>query len=1052
MSRLSSLTKARLRLYCELHAHSWFSLLDGVASPEQLVAAADMAGLPALALTDHDGLYGVVPFVAAAQAAGIKPILGSELTLADGHHLTLLAENQTGYQSLSQLITLAKADQPKGQAALSWDVLHTHRAGLICLTGCRQGLVAAPWLSGQTAKALAALDRLVDLFGPQQLFVELQRHAEFRDKALGNALRSFAITRGLPLVATGNVHYTASAEAGLHDALTSIRLRVPLLQAQERKLLRANAQFYLRSPAEMAAIFADLPEAITNTAVIAERCNVTLPSGLEVLPSIPIPGGLTAGAYLRQLCIDALPQRYPHEQAEARARLENELKIIAQLHLENYFLVNRDICQFCEREGVLFHLRGAAASSIVAYLLRISKVDPIEFDLISERFVSTEHGGTPDMDMDIDAAKRERVIQYVYDHYGRDHAAMACTYVTYRQRSAMRDAAYALGIKPSTAAALEEQAQAAEDEGRTAALTRPTTLAPELWAQLTDLAQALRQRPRHLGIHNGGMIISGQLLAQVVPLEPATMDARSVVQWDKEFLELLGIVKTDLLGLRMLSAISDTLDLIKKTRGITLKLDEIGLKDIKAVLAELRKAKNIGVFQAESGAQISLMPRMQPRSFFDLLVLNSLIRPGPMLSGAVREYMRRRLGLAPVTYLHPLLEKALKPTLGVLVWQEQVIESAHEIAGFGAGQGDALRRALGHKDAAEAIERFRAAFLAGAVAQGVPHAVAHQVWQLIANFAGYSFNKAHAAAFAQITYWSAWLRLNFTAEYFCGLLRHVPLGTYPAHVLEAEARRKGVQLLPFDVNRSLAKTTVEKTRGGLAIRYGLEHIRGMSEASAEAVVQARGQQPFRSLTDFVARTAVDRGLADNIAQAGALDGLGERRTMTWGLTQAFEAARNPQLAFDLDLPNEKTMPPPFTLAQKVMKTFALTGVTASNIHLTDFRRKDFEREGCWSYRQLEALTRLAPPEQRRRLARSRGRVKAGGIVADGLRMPESANGTAFVMLDDRAGQVNVTIPPELAEAAKAVVQQGLYLVVAGRFRPNGNVISIVAESFRELSG
>jgi error-prone DNA polymerase len=1074
--------------YCELHAHSVFSLLDGVPFPEELAERAAELGLPAVALTDHDAIYGAVPFFARANALGVKPILGAELSLLDGAdpieraHLTLLAETQAGYRSLCQLISQGRLAAPKGQSALTWEMLAGHTSGLVCLTGCQRGPVARRLLARQPLLAGQALDRLLDAFGRVNVYVELQRHLCREDRRLTQHLAALACDRGLKCVATGNVHYLTSDDADLHDVLVSIRERVPLPQAARAtdpasRVLRPNHQYYLRGAAGMLDLFPDLPEAVHNTCEVAERCTVALPAGLQVLPVFPRPAGLTAEGYLRQVCGAALPRLYPQGARQALALLDKELGLIEQLGLANYFLIVWDIVRFCRQRGILCHGRGSAANSLVAHLLGISAVDPIAQGLVVERFLSVEHGGTPDIDLDIDAARRETVIQYVYDRWGRDHAAMACTYVTFRSASAIRDAGFALGFKPETverlASALESERRqhVPDNDGRLeppdvpiseiAGKLRASRMNAELssaeWQRLVNMAARLQRRPRHLGLHNGGMVITGDPLAALLPIEPATMENRTVVQLDKEFLEQMGIVKIDLLGLRMLSAIADAVKLVEQGRGQVVALDALDFCDRK-VYDQICSAQTIGIFQIESGAQVSIIPSLQPRRFQDLVVEISLIRPGPLQGNMVRPYIRRRQGLELVTFLHPRLRPALAETLGVIVFQEQVIKIARDFAGFTPGRGELLRRALGHKHAAEALQKFKADFCRGAIERGVAAETAEQAWQMIANFAGYSFSKAHAAAFAVIVYWSAWLRVHYPAEYFCGLLRNAPLGTYPANVLESEARRVGVKFLPFDINRSMAKATVEAgswrleagkdlrtsslqpPASNFAIRYGLDYVHGLGQERAEALVQLRGEQPFRSLADFVARactpqTGLDRRVAEALIMAGAFDEFGERRQLLWDLAEAFDIARRPAPQLALEIPDEQAHMPAMTAEQRLLRTFAATGVTAG-MHLAELRRDAFARAGCASYRELQAK-------------RSGSLVRAGGLVADGLRRPPTAKGTSFIRLEDADGLVDIIVPPAVyAECRQAL--RSMFLIVEGTLRRNGPVLSVTAQRIKSL--
>ncbi len=1042
--------------YCELHAHSCYSLLDGVPFPHELAERAAALGLPAVALTDHDAVYGLPAFVTAARRAGVHAILGAELTLDDDAHLTLLAETPAGYANLCRLITLARLNAPKGQARLPAGALAAHARGLLCLTGCRRGRVAQRLLRRDPAGAARELRALVAVFGRANVYVEVQRNLRRDDFKLSRALAELAHAHGLPPVATGNVHYLARADAALQDVLVSVQTRRPLPALRSAAApLRPNHEYFLRSAAALHALYADLPEAVARTNEVAARCQADLPRGLQVLPAYPTPAGIPAEAYLRQLCEQALPALYPRQLKPARAWLEKELALITQLRLANYFLIVWDIVAFCRRRQILCHGRGSAANSLAARLLGISAVDPLGQGLVVERFLSVEHGGTPDIDLDIDAARRETVIQYVYDRWGRASAAltggaaMACTYVTFRAASALRDAGFALGFKPETLEQVARQLEAgAAPELETPAGVdgpppsewpseeRPLSARPELaalppeWRPLMALAEGLRGRPRHLGLHNGGLVVTGAPIAALIPVEPATLADRAVVQFDKEALEQLGLVKIDLLGLRMLSAIADTLQLVRQTRGRAVALHQLDFKDPR-VYAQICSAQTIGIFQVESGAQVSVIPHLQPRCFQDLVVEVSLIRPGPLQGNMVRPYLRRRQGQEPVVYLHPRLRPALEETCGVIVFQEQVIKIARDVAGFTPGRGEVLRRALGGKDAEAALEAFRVEFLRGAEANGVPLATAHLIWRMLRGFAGYAFSKAHAAAFAVIVYWSAWLRVHFPAEYFCGLLRHAPLGTYPAHVLESEARRSGIRFLPFDVNASLALPTVQ----GGAIRHGLAYVKGIGAALAETLVQVRGAQPFHSLADLVRRAQLERRQAEALVLAGACDPFGERRQLLWDLAEAFEVARRPAQPALLTVPDERAALAPLLPEQKAALTFAVTGVTAGP-HLVALRQDAFTRAGCLTHAQLRKM-------------RIGARVRVGGLVADGLRRPPTAHGTAFLRLDTPDGLLDVIVPAALYAEQRAALRSA-FLVIDGKLQRLTPVPTVAAEAASPL--
>lgn len=988
-------------------------------------------GLPALALTDHDAVYGAPPFFAKAKEVGVKPIIGAEITLEDQSHLTLLAETEQGYANLCQLITAGRMNAEKGLAAVPWQALADYAQGLICLTGCRKGRLAQWALARHREGAWNELAFLTSLYGQGNVYVELHRNLRRGDLPLTRRLAELAQQMGLPYVATGNVHYVRREEADLQSVLVSIRERVPLPQAKH-ELLRPNAEYGLRSPDAMRRLYPDLPEALYNTREIADRCNVSLPSGLQALPQFPTPLGESAAHYLRQLCERAMPALYaPRLHRQASELLTKELALIDRLGLSNYFLIVWDILEFCRRERILAHGRGSAANSLVAHLLGISAVDPIAQKLVVERFLSVEHGGTPDIDIDIDAARRERVIQYVYEHWGRAHAAMACTYVTFRSASALREAGFALGFKPD---AVERIASAIEPpsppDSYESDAPLPETVGKELkpkdWNRLRAMAQRLRGLPRHLGLHNGGMVITGPPIADRVPVEPARMEARTVVQWDKEFLEHQGLVKIDLLGLRMLAAISDTVMLVRREHNTAIDLHRLDMRE-KAVFDFICSCQTIGLFQVESGAQVSIIPHLQPRTFQDLVVEVSLIRPGPLRGNMVKPYIRRRQGLEPVTYPHLSLRAALQETLGVIIFQEQVIKIARDFAGFTAGRGELLRRALGGKSAPEKVQAFRAEFMQGALAKGIDRQTIRHVWGMLVGFAGYSFSQAHAAAFAVIVYWSAWLRLHYPTEYFCSLLRHSPLGTYPPNVLESEARRHGLQFWPFDINRSDVLADVESG----AIRYGLNYVHGIGDERAEHIIAVRGNRPFNSLLDFIQRTGMGRRQVEALIMAGAFDAFGDRRALLWELAEAFEIAKRPAQLQLFDRQPERPQLNPVLGGERALMTFRYAGVTAGP-HLVALRRDAFTKAGCTPLRDL-------------RKRKDGAKVRVGGLVADGIRRPPTAKGTAFLRLDEPEGLIDVILPQAVFEQYRVVLLSSAFLVIEGKLRKQAANVSVTAE-------
>jgi error-prone DNA polymerase len=1016
-------------------------LLDGVPAPEALVGRAADLEIPALALTDHDALYGAVYFVRAAQEAGIKPILGAEMTLEGGSHLTLLVETAEGYENLCRLITLARRDQEKGLARLGRRDLAAHARGLIALSGCRRGEIPALLLAGRGKHALGVAQGYARVFGPDRFFIELQRHYVKGDKRLLAQLATLADRAGLDVVATGNVHYLHPNQREVHDVLSCIRHHTILEDADD--LLRPNNEYILRPPKEMAELFGDIPIALENTQRIAERCasaDAYLPAGTQILPGAPTDAGRAPSSHLRRLCEQALRRRYPVD--SPRDLLEHELLIIQQMGLANYFLIVWDIVRFAQEAGIRCQGRGSAANSLVAYLLGISPIDPVACDLVFERFLSPERGSPPDIDIDIAADRREEVIQYVYQRYGRENAAMACTFVTFRARSAVRDVARVLGFPPALverlAGALDIRDANSVEESRGMMETFDAEqLAGKPFQHLLRLVPQLDGIPRHLGIHNGGMVIAGPPLCELVPLEPATMERRVVTQWDKDGLEGAGLVKIDLLGLRMLSAIEDAVTIMagQKERSLYSVPEDgpIGERPDLTALSQdnlevydmLCRGETIGVFQVESRAQANLIPRFQPRSFEDLVIQISLIRPGPLQAQMVRPYLRRREGREPVSYPHPLLEDALKETLGVIIFQEQVLKIARDMAGFTPGEAELLRRALSHKRAGQEIMRFRERFLEGAAGQGVDEETAQAVFEQLRAFGGYSFPKSHAAAFAVLTYQSAWLRRYHPTAFFAALLRHQPMGFYPAHVVVSEARRCGVKVRPVDVEASDLRATVE----GEALRLGLAVVNGLGEMGGQSVVEARRFGPFRSLADFCRRTRLGRKAVEAMIWAGAFDGWGvPRRQLLWELKLALEAAGGPP---ELPIPPPEGRPRFAFLSPRgrLWTEAAHTGMSARE-HLTSLVGDKLQALGVTPSGKLPELE-------------DGQKVWVGGVVVSRQR-PPTAKGVAFLALEDEGGLINVVIRPRVYEESRQALQSP-FVVAMGELQRRGEAISVLAQ-------
>jgi error-prone DNA polymerase len=998
--------------YVELHCHSYFSLLDGAASPEELIQRAAELGMSSLALTDHDNVYGAVRFAEAAQSAGIRPIFGAEITLTNGYHLTLLVENETGWHNLCQLISYAQHKAPKGQAALPLTVLDGLTDGLIALSGCKKSEITAALRSQDYTAALNAAQRYRDLFGPGNFWIELQHHLQPGDGALVNDSVELAQQLGLGYVAANNVHYATRNGCRLQDVLVCINHQTTLDEAGP--LLRPNSEFYLKSARQLTPLFAAYPDALTNTSLIADRCRFTLAYGLQDLPQFPTPANLTATAYLGQLCEAALSQRYPDSPTHARQQLAHELTIIERAGLANYFLIVWDIVRYAGQAGIRCQGRGSAANSLVAYLLNVSPIDPLRHHLVFERFLSAERA-VADIDLDFEATdQREKVIQYTYQRYGANHAAMACTFVTFHKRSALRDIAKALGISGSLL-------QRAADQ--LAGLASPAESQPEesLLELLFDLCQQVHRFPRHVGLHNGGMVITGSPLATRVPTEPARMINRTVVQWDKDSLEIAGLVKIDILGLRMLSAIADTLQLIAETTGAAPNLDDLSFTD-PAVYQMIANADTIGVFQVESRAQAQILPKLQPRCFNDLTVAVSLIRPGPIQGNMVRPYLARRLGLEPVTYAHPLLQEALEETLGVILFQEQVLKVAKCLAGFTFGQGEKLRRALGGKGGAAEIEPFHQAFLSGAQAKGVPADIAETVFDQLRAFGSYAFAKSHASSFAVLVYQSAWLKRYYPVQYYVSLMNNQPMGFWAPSVILGDARRHGILILPVGLHRSQALCIVENSN----IRLGFNYVTGLGEDSIARLVAAREEKDFSDLKDFCHRTRLTRRIIENLILAGAMDSWDiPRRRLLWELSQVHYREE----ALDLVFPTEDIQLPTPTRAEMLLWEHEVLGLSAGD-HVMALYRDRLAAQGILGSAEL-----AAQPAGRQ--------VWVAGLVIV-HQSPPTANGFHFISLEDSEGLIDVIVRPQIYAHYRRLLHTAPLLLIKGIVQRQDDVVNLMA--------
>jgi error-prone DNA polymerase len=1013
--------------YIELHCHSAFSLLDGASMPEQLVRRASELAMPALALTDHDGLYGAVRFARECEQQGVKPIICAEMTLEAGYHITLLALDSAGYSNLCHAITAAQLAGSKGKAPLLPEVLARYSAGLLCLSGCREGEITRLIRGGMREKARRAVQRYIELFGRDRFLIELQNTLYPDDAALCDALAELAGECGIGCVATNNVHYARKDAHRLHDVLTCIRSRSTLDDCPELKL---NAEFYLKSHEEMMELFSAHPEAVRMSAVLAERCNVSLEFSDYRFPDFPLPEGETAQSYLARVCHRKVHERYDDVTGEVESRIALELDLIHRLDLSGYFLIVWDIMEYAKTHGIPAQGRGSAANSIVAYLLGITKVDPIRNHLFLGRFLNEEMSSVPDIDIDVSTVHREQLIQYVYEKYGREHAAMVCTYVTFQARNALREVGKVLGMPVHV---IDRLARSISWYGY-----GPRDLKKELtgieefssyFEQVTfhdfvSICMELSDFPRHLSIHNGGILISSCPLSNIVPLENATMPGRVVCQWDKDGVADAGLIKIDLLGLRMLSLLDEARVLIEREHGVALDLDKLP-RDDPSVYDMIGRCDTIGVFQIESRAQMQTLPRTRPRSIEDLTVEVAIIRPGPIQGNMVHPYIRRRNKEEKVTYLHAKLEPILAETLGVILFQEQVIQAAVAVAGFTPGEADQLRRAMSRKRSHDAIERLRQRFMEGARENGVDAASADRVFAALGGFAQYGFCKSHAAGFALISYQSAWLKKHYPVEFYCALLNNQPMGFYRPEVVVHDAQRHGVRILPVDVNLSDSVCCLEN--GG--IRLGFSYVKAMGGHAVDALLDARANGRFLSLEDFFFRTGLPLGVVENLILAGAFDFTGSaRRELAWQL--GILEKKGPG---ELPLTSEDA-----SVSLPVMSTL-------------DEMRCDYTvQEMSTSHHPMGVLREMLKETD---LARSAdlpqladgAKVKIAGYVIMKQR-PPTAKGFAFITMEDEDGAINVVIRPDVYDRHRQVCTFNPILLIEGTLQKRDGTLNVVAET------
>ena len=1023
-------------MFIELHAQSAFSFLEGAELPEAYAAAAARLGMPAVALCDRDGVYGAPRFTRAALDAGVKPIIGSEITLTDGSRLPLLVEDREGYQNLCHLITRMKLGAAKGSAAVTLAELAPYAAGLVCLTGGAYGPLALRLDAGDVAGARGALERLVTIFGRSSCYVEVQRHLEREQERVVQGLVALARAAHIPLVATSQPLHARPEGRPLADVFTCIREKTDLDHAG--RLLAVNGERRLRSDREMTRLFHDLPDALTNTGELALRLGFTLKDLGYRFPDFPLPPGQTPLAHLRELVARGVRARYGTGPLATRARCQvaHEIDVIGRLDLAGYFLIVWDIVESCRANDILVQGRGSAANSAVCYALGITAVDPIGMELLFERFLSEARGEWPDIDLDLPSgARREAVIQHVYQRYGRLGAGMTANVITYRGRSAAREVGKALGLPRDMQDRLARfvpnwgYQDAADQLTKHLAEAGCDTRHPRirhfaaLWMRIQDL-------PRHLGQHSGGMVIAAGRLDDVVPLEPATMPGRVVIQWDKDDCAGLGIIKIDLLGLGMMAVLQDSLTLVGETGG---SVDLARLPpDDPAVYRSLQQADTIGVFQVESRAQMATLPRIHPERFYDLVVQVAIIRPGPIVGQMVHPYVRRRRGREAVTYPHPSLEPILKRTLGVPLFQEQLLRMAMVAAGFTATEAEELRRAFGFKRSERLMADVETKLRAGMARQGIHGAAAEEIVHAITSFALYGFPESHASSFALLAYASAYLKVHHPAAFYAALLNNQPMGFYHPATIVKDAQRHGLRILPIDIARSQWLCTIEQGAGARpVVRLGLRYVRGLREAAARAIVRAREERPFASIHDLARRAGLERDELTTLAAVGALAPLGAtRRASLW------EAALlDPGRLFEPPRGSGSPLAE-MTEGERLVADYAGTGVTLGR-HPMAMRRAELRRRGVLSARELA-------------LAENETRVRVAGSVIVRQR-PGTAKGFVFLSLEDETGIANVIVTPQRFARHRMALVTEPFLLVEGIVQQQDDVVSVRATRVEGLS-
>lgn len=1014
-------------MYVELRARSAFSFLEGASLPEDLVQQCADLNVAAMALVDTDNVSGAPRFYTAAKKVGIRPHIGAEITAAAGGRYTLLVENRTGYQNLCRLITSMKLRSAKGNAAATETEFRLYSEGLVCV------------MDGSQPPEL-----LIDIYGTGNVYAEIQRHLLREEEIRNERVKELARKWKMPLIASNGVRYARPQSRELMDVLTCTRHRTTISEAG--RLLERNAERYVKAPRAMARLFSTTPRVIETAAELSDRLQFTLADLGYEFPRYPVPTGETMDSFLRARTLAGALHRYGPSHEKAYRQIERELALIEKLKLPGYFLIVWDIVEYCRREGILVQGRGSAANSAVCYSLGITAIDPVGMELLFERFLSEERGEWPDIDLDLPSGDdRERAIQYVYQRYGQLGAAMTANIITYRSRSATRDVGKALGFNLE---ALERIAKLSargawevENAGTSASKLTPEKQFSSAGLDLNDprvskllsLSRQILNLPRHLGQHSGGMVICQGQLDSIVPLEPATMPGRVIIQWDKDDCADLGLIKVDLLGLGMMAVLKDSITLISDHYHEEVDLAHLPPDDT-IVYSALQKADTVGWFQVESRAQMSCLPRMKPARFYDLVVQVAIIRPGPIVGKMMHPYLRRREGDEEPICLHPVLEPVLKRTLGVPLFQEQLLRMAMLVADFTGGEAEELRRAMGFKRSEERMKVIETRLRSGMDRKGITGEVQNTIVQAITSFALYGFPESHAASFALIAYASGWLKCHYLAAFTAAALNNQPMGFYSPLTLVKDAQRHGLHFLPVDVTRSVWRCAIESLNGQLAVRLGFNYVKGFSQKSAEKIMAARGHATFTGIDDLRQRIPeLSRAELTALADLGALNHIGRggrhRRDALWQAELALRPVS--ELLKDAGSPEVASPLLPMEPLERLEADFGNTGLSIG-AHPMRFYR--------------ETLTRMnvVPAAQVRHLPDGRRIRVAGAVIC--RQQPGTAKGFVFLSLEDETGIANVIVKPDVFERLRVPILSHGYLLIDGTLQNQRGVVSVKAHA------